>query len=127
MSNRKHLGFTLLEVMIALAIFAIVSAAMIKNATQTVYQTNQLQDRTIAYWVAENQLNEIRSQPREEGQYPNPGSSRLSVTMLDEEWDVLVDYESTENPDMRRVIVSVFHPDDLDNRVAELTGFVGRY
>ena len=32
-------GFTLLEVLIALAVFAIVGAALVKNASQTVKQT----------------------------------------------------------------------------------------
>jgi len=125
-TNACH-GFTLLEVMIAVAIFAIVSAALIKNATQTVYQTGQIQERSLAYWIAENQLNEIRSQPRGEDDYPSPGSDRRSVVMADKDWEIVVDYEATENDDMRRVIVSVFHPQDLDNRVVELTGFVGRY
>lgn len=127
MRTKAQLGFTLLEVMIAVAIFAIVSAALIKNATQTVSQTRQIQERSLAYWIAENQLNEIRSQPREDGNYPSPGTDRLSVVMAKQDWELVVDYEATENEDMRRVIVSVFHPEDLDNRVVELTGFVGRY
>lgn len=117
----------MLEVMVAVAIFAIVSAALIKNATQTVYQTRLIQERSLAYWIAENQLNEIRSQSREDNNYPSPGSDRRSVVMANKDWEIVVDYESTENADMRRVIVSVFHPEDLDNRVVELTGFVGRY
>ncbi|MGK0470210.1 MAG: general secretion pathway protein I [Candidatus Azotimanducaceae bacterium] len=127
MKTSARRGFTLLEVMVAVAIFAIVSAALIKNATQTVYQTRLIQERSLAYWIAENQLNEIRSQSRENSNYPSPGSDRRSVVMANKDWEIVVDYESTENADMRRVIVSVFHPEDLDNRVVELTGFVGRY
>jgi general secretion pathway protein I len=127
MKTSAYRGFTLLEVMVAVAIFAIVSAALIKNATQTVYQTRLIQERSLAYWIAENQLNEIRSQSREDNNYPSPGSDRRSVVMANKDWEIVVDYESTENADMRRVIVSVFHPEDLDNRVVELTGFVGRY
>ena len=127
MKTNAAKGFTLLEVMVAVAIFAIVSAALIKNATQTVYQTRLIQERSLAYWIAENQLNEIRSQPRGEDNYPSPGSDRQSVVMANRDWEIVVDYEATENADMRRVIVSVFHPEDLDNRVVELTGFVGRY
>ena len=127
MKTSAQRGFTLLEVMIAVAIFAIVSAALIKNATQTVAQTRQIQERSLAYWIAENQLNEIRSQPRGDDNYPSAGSDRLSVVMAQKDWELVVDYEATENADMVRVIVSVFHPEDLDNRLVELTGFVGRY
>lgn len=127
MRSRFSRGFTLLEVMIAVAIFAIVSAALIKNATQTVKQTNHIQERSLAYWIAENQLNEIRSQPREAENYPTPGSDRVSVVMAGRDWELVVAYEATENDDMRRVIVSVFDPVDLDNQIAELSGFLGRY
>lgn len=120
-------GFTLLEVLIALAVFAIVGAALVKNASQTVKQTIRLEERTVAIWLAENQLNEIRSAPRIDANYPSPGSDRINATMAGKDWEILVDYESTENADVRRVTVSVFHPENLDVAITSLTGFVGRF
>ena len=38
-----------------------------------------------------------------------------------------MDVESTDNPDMRRLIVSVSPASDTDYVIAELTGFVGKY
>lgn len=123
----KPRGFTLLEVLIALAVFAIVGAALVKNAAQTVKQTAQLEERTVAIWLAENQLNEIRSAPRLEESFPSPGSDRVSTTMAGKDWQLLVDYEATENQNMLRVTVSVFYPDNLEDEIASLTGFVGRF
>jgi len=130
LSNKKSIrtfvrGFTLLEIMIALAIFAIASASLIKNATQTIRQTGIIQDRTIAYWVAENELNQIRAAPREG--LPNLGSARSNVVMANREWDVVLDIEATENIDMRRIIVSVYLPTNADNSIVSLTGFIGKY
>lgn len=118
-------GFTLLEIMISLAIFSIASASLIKNATQTIRQTSIIQDRTIAYWIAENELTQIRSAPR--GELPNPGSDRSNVVMANREWNVILDIEATENVDMRRIIVSVYLPTNTDNSIVSLTGFIGKY
>ena len=123
----KHSGFTLLEVMVALSIFAIVGAALVKNAAQTVKQTTQLEQRAMATWLAENQLNEIRSAPRIEANYPSPGTDRIEASMGGQQWQLLVDFEATANEDMRRVTVSVFDPEDLENPVTSLTGFIGRF
>ncbi|MFT7686681.1 MAG: general secretion pathway protein I [Candidatus Azotimanducaceae bacterium] len=122
---RSVKGFTLLEIMIALAIFAVASASLIKNATQTIRQTNIIQDRTIAYWIAENELNQLRAVPK--GEFPNPGSDQNSLTMADREWEVVLDIEATENVDVRRITVNVYLPNDTDHSIVSLTGFIGKY
>ena len=123
----KSKGFTLLEVLVALAIFAIVGAALVKNSAHAVKQTTLIQDRTVALWLAENQLSEIRSTPRVEGSFPSPGTDRIETTMAGSDWQLVVDYEATENTDMRRVTVTVFHADNNDNSLVSLSGFVGRF
>jgi general secretion pathway protein I len=53
MRTRSTAGFTLIEIMIALAVFAVVSAALVRNAAVAVRQTGILEDRTLGIWVAE--------------------------------------------------------------------------
>jgi len=123
----RQTGFTLLEIMVALAIFAVVSGTLIRNATQAIRQTNIIQEKTFAYWIAENHLNQMRASPRVEGSFPGIGSERYSVTMADRDWEVVMDIEATENAGMRRIIVSVFAEDTLDDNIVELVGFRGKY
>ena len=123
----KLAGFTLLEIMIALAIFAVASTALVRNAAQAVKQTGIIKERTLGYWIAENHLNQIRAVPRTEDNFPGIGSDRFSITMADQEWEVIMDVEGTGNTDIRRIIVSVFTSTDPDNSVAELRGFIGKY
>lgn len=120
-------GFTLIEIMIALAIFAIVSAALVRNASLTVYQTALVKDRTFAWWVAENRLNEMRSVPREPENYPSIGIQRLSVRMAQRDWELQVDVMSTENENMRRIEITVFSESDLDVPLVSLYGFLGKH
>lgn len=120
-------GFTLIEIMIALAIFAIVSAALVRNASMTVRQTAIVKDQTLAWWVAENHLNELRSVPRDPDKFASIGSSGLSVRMAQRDWELQVRIQSTENENMRRIEIAVFSEDNLDVPVATLYGFLGKH
>jgi general secretion pathway protein I len=113
--------------MIALAIFAVVSAALVRNASMSVRQTAIVTERTLAWWVGENQLNEMRSLPRDPGNYPSIGKKTISVRMAQTDWEIQVDVKSTENENMRRVEISVFRDTDLDFPLANIHGFLGKY
>ncbi len=49
-------GMTLLEVMVALAVFAIAGLAVMKTASEHLSALNYLEQKTLATWVVENQL-----------------------------------------------------------------------
>ncbi|QXI28968.1 type II secretion system minor pseudopilin GspI [Pseudomonas vanderleydeniana] len=55
-------GFTLLEVMVALAVFALLSAAVLSASDYVLRQTGSLQQRVFAAWLADNRLTELRLQ-----------------------------------------------------------------
>ncbi len=125
--NGKGRGFTLVEVMISLAIFAVVSGALVRNASMTVHQTSLVRDRTLAWWVAENYLSEMRSLPREDENFPSVGSSRLSVRMARRDWRILVEVNQTEHINMRRIKISVYEDDDIDAPLITLSSFMGKH
>lgn len=127
MHSKKTSGFTLLEIMITVAVLAVVGTALVKNATQTVKQTTIIEDRTFGLWIAENQLSQMRVEPRTDENYPGVGTDRFNVTMANREWEVVVQVASTQNNDIRRIEIEVFDEADLDNPVAGLTAFMGRY
>jgi general secretion pathway protein I len=127
LTGRKSSGFTLIEVMIALAIFAIVSTTLIKNATQTVSQSRIIQERSMAQWIADSEMQTLRLQPRTLENFPSQGTDRISQTMGGREWQVEVDIRATENELVRRVEIIVFDEQDLDTPLANLSGFLGRY
>jgi general secretion pathway protein I len=95
----KSAGFTLIEVLIALAILSISLTAIIKSTSQNIKDTIYLQDKTIANWVAMNALNEARlgltKIPVE------PGKLEHEASMLGEQWVSRSYYTSTPNPHIR--------------------------
>ena len=57
----KQRGFTLLEVLIALAIVALSVGALLGTVTSSASNVSYLKDKTLGEWVALNRLTEIRT------------------------------------------------------------------
>lgn len=95
-------GFTLLEVMVALAIFATTALALMKigmNYTQSVMQ-NQL--RTQAHFVAMNAAAEIQIQ----GKWIT-GTGSEDVTEQGAQWRITQTAFSTVSPDVQRIEIQI--------------------
>lgn len=56
-------GFTLLEVMVALTVFAVLAAAVLTASHWVLRQSLQVEERVMAAWVLDNQLQTLRLQP----------------------------------------------------------------
>nr|WP_256667551.1 MULTISPECIES: type II secretion system minor pseudopilin GspI [unclassified Pseudomonas] len=61
MKPRTDQGFTLLEVMVALAIFATLSIALFSAVQHVAVNSANLTERTLALWIADNRMNELRA------------------------------------------------------------------
>lgn len=122
-------GFTLLELLIALAILAIVSLAVFNQGGDTARQLGGLEQKTFARWVAENEIAKLRLEYRLSDEPLRPRSSRDQVSYGDRYWQVVEEISTTDHPWMHRVDVSVYAL--VEGRevgpVDTLVGFVGRY
>lgn len=96
-------GFTLLEVMVALAVLAIAMAALVSSGTQSASNAAYLRDKSLAHWVAMNRVADLRLQKA----WPSPGESRSEEEMANRQWFCLSKVSTTDDPDLRRVEVEV--------------------
>ena len=119
-------GFTLVEVMVALAVFAIVSVALVGNSMSTLRQAGIIQDRTLATWLAEDEITKLRLQPRNQENFPRPGTLRQTSEIGRVEWSIEIEIEESENDDIQRVTVRVYRATESEP-TTELVGFLGRY
>lgn len=124
--NRAARGFTLVEVMIALVVFAVVAVALVRNTTQSLRQAGLIQEKTIAWWLAENQMAGLRMLERNDNNFPTVGVSREVFETGGISWEVATTIEATENDFVRRVVINV-NKEAQDTSSAELVGFLGRY
>lgn len=96
-------GFTLLEVMIALAVFATLSAAVTSASQFVLGQSARVEARLLAAWLADNHLTELKLQ-----QAPLAvGSQRFETRYAQRDWSLTRKVETGTDSDFLRVELSV--------------------
>ena len=118
---KRVIGFTLLEVLVALAVLAIAMAAVIKVSVSNTSNTAYLKEKTFAHWIAVNKANELRLA---EG-WPSVGNKKGSIVMATQEWRWQLKVSNTPDKNIRRMDIEVQHERELGGR-APVTAFMGR-
>ena len=113
-------GFTLIEVMVALAIVSIALLAALRAAGQGTGNVGELRTRALAGWVAENLLAEHRAR----GDWLPLGIQRGSQYQAGVEFRWREEVTAMPSPVFRRVDVYVYTPADEARSLARLSGVV---
>ena len=115
----KRRGFTLIEVLVALAIIAIALLAALRAAGQGTASMDDLRARLLAGWVAENLLAEHRAR----SDWPPLGIRRGAEREAEIEFGWREEIVATPHPAFRRVDVFVYAAPGESRALAHLTGF----
>ena len=115
-------GFTLLEVMVALAIVSIALLAALRAANQGTSNAEELRSRLLAGWVAQNLLAEHRAR----GDWLPTGLQRGNQRQAGKDFFWRTEVIDTPNPAFRRIDVRVFAAPEETRAIAHFTGFVVR-
>jgi general secretion pathway protein I len=99
----RQRGFTLIEVLVAVAIVAITLGAGIKAAGALTGNTQRLADMTAAQWCADNQLTGLRLS----GLTPPTGDSEFGCSQLNQTYQGHLVVRPTPNPLFRNVEVHI--------------------
>ena len=123
-AKSKQLGFTLLEVLVAVAIFALAGGAVVKAASEHIKSVNLLKNITFATWVANNQLTEALIENKQ--RWPARNNLRGQTEMADATYYWLQTVAKTQDDDLNQVTVSVYLNESMDRPITSVATFVAR-
>ena len=118
--SERTTGFTLVEVMVALAIAGLSLAAVAASISQMVDAGSAMKERTYASWIAQNKIAELRLA----NVVPEVSatSGELHYAALDWAWRATISETGVENLFRVDVEVSYAGSDDI---IRTVTGFIG--
>lgn len=120
MTRSGSRGFTLLEVMVALAIVALSLTTVAAAMSQMIDTAQTMRDRTYASWIAQNRIAELRLAPT----LPKPGVSEGDVEYANTQWAWRAVVSESGVDELLRIDVSVSFAGS-DDVIRSVTGFVG--
>ena len=112
-------GFTLIEVLVALAIFAIGITATLRAIGVAAGGLEDERNRLLAGWVAQNRLGAILATRA----FPAVGNNEGQEEMGGQTWYWREETKATQNPLFHRVDVKVFAGPQDTHAMAQLSGF----
>lgn len=107
--RHKH-GFTLVEVLVALAILAVALSAAVRAASVAIDSARDSKLRTLATWIAQNRISELSSQVAVSNALPGASDTEGANSQAGIELNWQQKISETPNPAFRKVEVKVLRP-----------------
>ncbi|GAA6172649.1 GspI family T2SS minor pseudopilin variant ExeI [Colwellia sp. KU-HH00111] len=115
-------GFTLIEVMLAMAVFSIAGLALLGASSNNARNMGHLETKMFANWVASNQLVSASLVDT----WPPKNNAKGEVELAGRPWFWQQKVMKTTNNDMRAIVMEVRLNLDDELAVASLTTYVSK-
>ncbi|OUR99137.1 type II secretion system protein GspI [Gammaproteobacteria bacterium 42_54_T18] len=119
LSGLSKKGFTLIEVMVALAIFAISVTALTGSFQSNINNAARLKDKTMATWVAQNKLVELKAAYNLNKSVPSTSKRVDKVKFAERDWLVETSGEKTLQGALIKIYIEI-KKDDGDEEQGAL-------
>jgi general secretion pathway protein I len=118
----KKSGFTLIEVMLAMAVFAVAGVALLGVADNNYRHISHLEEQMFANWVASNQLVEVSLDKT----WPPKNNRKGKVEMAGRTWHWQQKVVKTANKEMRGLTMEVRLDEDDELVTASLMTYLAQ-
>lgn len=115
-------GFTLIEILVALAVLGLVVVAVLKNNSAMIDNSIYLRDKTLAHWVATNKAAEMELSP----DWIKLGTEHGNVTFASRIWYWTVIGEKTPDEAVRKATIEIREEEKAPGALASLVIFMGK-
>lgn len=122
LNQTSQSGFTLIEVMVALTIIAISLGALLNTSGTQASSASYLKQKTLAHWVAANELTQIRISQ----EFPDVGDKKGSTEMANKEWYWIRTTKKTGDDNARQVSFTMYADEDYEQNLTSLIGYATR-
>lgn len=95
-------GFTLIEVLVALLVFSLIASTAAHVGSQYISSYERIRNKTLASWIADNRINEIRLEEK----LPQITENSRDIDYGPFRWRVTTKVQGTSEPSMRRIEVT---------------------
>lgn len=120
--HHNKLGFTLIEVLLALSVFALAGVALLSTSETHFSSLNHIEDKMMANWVASNQLVEVNL----DKSWPPKNKQKGKIEYAGREWFWRQEVIATEDKSMRAVAIEVRLSEEADAPIARLMTYVSQ-
>ncbi|WP_041420486.1 type II secretion system minor pseudopilin GspI [Shewanella violacea] len=117
---KKSKGMTLLEVIVALAVFSIAAVSITKSLGEQIANMPILEERTYAQWVADNVMVDARL----EAKFPDIGKKDGEMELAGRDWYWRKEIVKTSDDKFRMIRVSVSNDDRYKRILVQVSSYV---
>ena len=125
-SEVRQGGFTLIEVMMAMLVFAAVAMIQQEVTASTVSQYLNIKNKIVASWIAENKIVELQIAKS----LPAIKEYKEDIEYANASWQVISKVSKTANEDIHKLDVDVYLVDEQSgdkSKKLTLSSMLGRY